>query len=84
MDAEPFPRAVEFDERVKKNLVSGNHRDLIRFPHMGKSAALAVPTSDHDLPMIYVMALQDQDEPLIFTHEGFQHGSISMRRFQIG
>jgi 4,5-DOPA dioxygenase extradiol len=84
MDAEPFPWAVEFDERVKKNLISGNHRDLIRLRNMGKSAALAVPTLDHYLPMIYVMALQDQDEPLTFTHEGFQHGSISMRCFQIG
>lgn len=84
MDAEPFPWAVEFDGRVKKNLISGNHRDLIRFPNMEKSAALAVPTLDHYLPMIYVMALQDQDEPLTFTHEGFQHGSISMRCFQIG
>jgi 4,5-DOPA dioxygenase extradiol len=84
MDAEPFPWAVEFDERVKKNLISGNHRDLIRFPNMGKSASLAVPTLDHYLPMIYVMALQDQDEPLTFTHVGFQHGSISMRCFQIG
>ena len=84
MDVEPFPWAREFDERVKENLISGNHRDLIRFRNMGKSATLAVPTLDHYLPMIYIIALKEQDEPLTFTHEGFQHGSISMRCFQIG
>ena len=84
MDAEPSPWAVEFDEWVKKNIISGNHRDLIRFRNMGKNAPLAVPTLDHYLPMVYVMALQDQGEPITFTHEGFQHGSISMRCFQIG
>ena len=84
MDAEPFPWAVEFDEKVKENLIRGNHRDLIQFRNMGKGASLAVPTLDHYLPMIYVIALQDKGEPLTFMHEGFQHGSISMRCFQIG
>jgi 4,5-DOPA dioxygenase extradiol len=83
-DAETFPWAVEFDERVKDNLLSGNHRELIEFREMGKSAPLAVPTLDHYLPMIYAIGLQEEGEPLTFTHEGFQHGSISMRCFQIG
>ncbi|KAF0218370.1 MAG: hypothetical protein FD174_2987 [Geobacteraceae bacterium] len=84
MAAEPPPWAVEFDELAKGNLLSGNHRDLIEFQNMGRSAPLAVPTLDHYLPMIYVIALQEENEPLTFTHEGFQHGSISMRCFQIG
>jgi len=83
MEAKPFPWAVEFDEQVKENLISHNHRDLIQFRNMGKSAALAVPTLDHYLPMIYVIALQEKDETLTFIHEGFQNGSISMRCFQI-
>jgi 4,5-DOPA dioxygenase extradiol len=84
MNAEPLPWALEFDEQVKKNLINGNHQDLIQFRNMGKSAALAVPTLDHYLPMIYIIALQERGEPFKFTHEGFQNGSISMRRFQIG
>lgn len=83
-DAKPFDWAVEFDERVKANLVSGNHEGLMRLTSMGETASLAVPTLDHYLPMIYTIALQGKDERLVFTHEGFQHGSISMRCFQIG
>ena len=84
MDAEAFPWAVEFDEQVKKSLVGGNHRNLVQFRKMGKSATLAVPTLDHYLPMIYVIALQEKGEPITFIHEGFQNGSISMRCFHIG
>jgi 4,5-DOPA dioxygenase extradiol len=84
INARSFEWAVEFDERVKSNLIQGNHRDLIRYPNMGRSADLAVPTLDHYLPMIYTIALQEKNEPLTFTYEGFQYGSISMRCFQIG
>ncbi len=82
--AKSFDWAVEFDEQVKSSLISGNHRDLIRYTNLGKTAVLAVPTLDHYLPMIYAIALREKNESLIFTHEGFQYGSISMRCFQIG
>lgn len=84
IDAKPFDWAVEFDEKVKANLLSGNHRDLIDYRNMGRTASLAVPTLDHYLPMIYAIALQEKDDPLRFVYEGFQHGSISMRCFRIG
>jgi len=82
--AKSFDWAVEFDELVKSNLIRGNHQDLIHYTNMGKTAVLAVPTLDHYLPMIYAIALQEKNEPLLFTYEGFQYGSISMRCFQIG
>ncbi|WP_406659875.1 4,5-DOPA dioxygenase extradiol [Methanolobus sp. ZRKC3] len=84
VDAEPYEWAVEFDEKVRSNLLSGNHRDLIEYQSMGETAPRAVPTLDHYLPMIYAIALQEKDEPLTFIHEGFQHASVSMRSFQIG
>ena len=83
IDAEPFIWAVEFDEKVKLNLLNKNHKNLIDFQKMS-DFALAVPTLDHYLPMIYIIALQEKNEPLRFVYEGFQHGSISMRCFQIG
>jgi 4,5-DOPA dioxygenase extradiol len=84
MDAKPVDWAVEFDENVKKRLLDRNYQDLINYRRMGESASLGVPSLDHYLPMIYAAALQEKDEPLTFTHEGFQNGSISMRCFQIG
>jgi 4,5-DOPA dioxygenase extradiol len=84
IEAKLFDWAVEFDEQVRSNLISGNHQDLIHYRNMGKAAALAVPTLDHYLPMIYAISLQEKNESLAFTYEGFQYGSISMRCFQIG
>jgi len=83
-NAEPYDWARDFDEKVKGVLVSRNEQDLIRYERLGPSAALAVPALDHYLPMIYAVALRGRSEPLAFTHEGFQHASISMRCFQIG
>jgi 4,5-DOPA dioxygenase extradiol len=84
IEADPVPWAREFGERVKEGLLSGNDRSLIQYAGLGPSASLAVPTLDHYLPLIYAVALREKDEPLAFTHEGFQYGSISMRCFQIG
>lgn len=84
MDAAPYPWAVEFDERVKECLLSGSHGDLLDLRTLGPSASLAVPTLDHYLPLVYVLALQERGEPVTFTHEGFQNASISMRCFQVG
>lgn len=84
VDAPVFDWAGEFDEKVKKSLLAGDHESLILYQDWGEAALLAVPTLDHYLPMIYALALQEKNESLVFTHEGFQHGSISMRCFQIG
>ncbi len=84
IDAKPFEWAMKFDEQVKQCLVSGNHKTLINYLELGKETNYAVPTQDHYLPMIYSIGLQRNGEPLKFIHEGFQHGSVSMRAFQIG
>ena len=76
--------AKQLDEIVKKSLLNYNHQKLINFKEMGDVANWGIPSWDHYLPLIYVIALQEKDEPVKFIHEGFQHGSISMRCIQIG
>jgi len=84
IDAEAFRWAQDFDKQVKANLINRNYQDLIHFHSMGEAATFAVPTLDHYLPMIYTIALQDNNEPLAFIYEGFQYASVSMRSFKIG
>jgi 4,5-DOPA dioxygenase extradiol len=84
IDAKPFKWAVEFDQKVKTDLIDGNHDALLDCENVNKAASYAVPTLDHYLPMVYVVSLQQKNEPIIFTHEGFQNASISMRCFRIG
>jgi len=83
INAAPYDWAVGFDEMVRSYLIRRDHSSLINYQKIN-GASLAVPTLDHYLPMIYVLALQGENDMLKFTYEGFQHGSISMRCFQIG
>jgi 4,5-DOPA dioxygenase extradiol len=84
IDATPFDWAVKFDQKVKQSLLNEDHKALLNYTDFGEEARLAVPTLDHYLPMVYTLALQQRGEPIKFIHEGFQHGSVSMRVFQIG
>jgi 4,5-DOPA dioxygenase extradiol len=84
MDAKPYDWAVNFDSIVKQCLVEQDHKALIEYEEIGKEALLSIPTTEHYLPMLYAAALQNHDEELIFSFEGFQNASISMRCFSIG
>lgn len=75
--------ARELDELVKEHLLSGRHDQLIDLSSMGDAARIGIPTWDHYLPMIYAIGLQEEED-ISFFHEGFQHGTISMRGFRLG
>jgi len=83
VDAQPYDWAIEFDEKVKSDLVHRNDEALLNCEDNRKTS-YAVPTLDHYLPMIYVVAMRGKNEPITFTYEGFQNRSISMRCFRIG
>jgi len=83
-NGKPERWAQEFDEAVKKNLDSGTHKPLIDYLKLTKEAATAVPTSDHYLPMLYVLGLQQKEEKVSYFFEGFQNANMSMRCFRIG
>jgi len=83
-EAEPYDWAVEFDAQVKHNLQNRNHQALLDCRNLSRATSLSVPTLDHYLPMIFAIALQQKDDDLTFTYEGFQNASVSMRCFKIG
>jgi 4,5-DOPA dioxygenase extradiol len=79
-----FDWAAEFDETVKRLILSGDHDALVHYEALGENAPLAIPTNEHFLPLLYVLALRQQGEPLRFFAEGVTLGTISMRAFRIG
>ena len=78
----PFDWAVEFDTWTKEHLTARKDGELVRYDTQGAAARLAVPTNDHYLPMLYILGALGAKEQIRFTHESFQHGSISMRCFE--
>jgi 4,5-DOPA dioxygenase extradiol len=81
---EPFDWAVRFEELARGLLLSGNHGPLIGYESLGEDARLSAPTPDHYLPLLYVIALQRENDEVGFPVEGFDGGSISMLSVQIG
>jgi 4,5-DOPA dioxygenase extradiol len=73
-----FDWAVRFNERIRAALASRDHRALIDFAGLGEDARLSVPTPEHYLPLLYVAALQRDDEVMSFPVDGYDLGSVSM------
>ena len=76
--------AAKFDERMKEFILSGDHGAVIAYPELGEAARLSVPTNEHFLPLLYVLALQDEGDRIGFFAEQVTLGSISMRSLRIG
>ncbi len=82
--AAPSDWALRFNEAVKENLRSGTHTALLDYHALGEDARLSVPTPEHYLPLLYVIALQQPDESIVFPIDGIDMGSLSMLTVVIG
>jgi 4,5-DOPA dioxygenase extradiol len=81
---EPFDWALRFDAAARSLIENRDHEPLINYETLGKDALLAVPTPDHYLPLLYILALQQDDDAVSFPVSGFDGGSISMTTVRIG
>lgn len=76
--------AIEFDQKIKQLIESGDHQPIINYKTLGKPAQLSIPTNEHYLPLLYSLALQEKSDDLKFFNEKTTMGSISMRSVKIG
>ena len=75
--------AARFDDDVAEHIATGHHEGLLGYETLGSDALLAIPTPEHYLPLLYVLALQREDDPVEFFNESVA-SSISMRSVIIG
>jgi 4,5-DOPA dioxygenase extradiol len=81
---EPYDWALRFEKMARERLLAGDFDPLVAYETLGRDAMLAVPTPDHYLPLVYVLAQYRDDEPIRFPVEGYDGGSISMLAVQLG
>jgi 4,5-DOPA dioxygenase extradiol len=74
--------AAGFDARVREHITKGDLATLAEFATL-PDAALAVPTPDHFLPLLYVLALRDAHDEVGFFNVATVYGSISMTCVEI-
>jgi len=52
-------------------ILAGDHKAIINYSKLGRSARLAVPTLEHYLPLLYVLGAQDKaDNVGFFRRQG--------------
>jgi 4,5-DOPA dioxygenase extradiol len=81
---EPFEWAVRFEDKARELLLAGDDGPLIAYGTLGSDADLSIPTPDHYLPLLYVIALRREGDPVRFPVEGVDGGSVSMLSVRIG
>jgi len=75
--------AQRFDEDIADRIAEGHHEGMLGYETLGPDALLAIPTPEHYLPLLYVLALQRDGESVEFFNEVVT-SSISMRSVLIG
>jgi 4,5-DOPA dioxygenase extradiol len=78
-----FDWALEANSIFKKLIREDGHQQLINYQNLGKSAAMAIPSAEHYLPLLYMLALKKNDEEVTFFNDKTVMGSISMTSLKI-
>lgn len=84
VDGFGFDWAIEANERMKEYILSDNHQALIDFKNQGKAFDLAIPTPDHFLPLLYALALKEDEEQVSIFNDKPVAGSLTMTSVKIG
>lgn len=79
-----FDWAYELNEKFKKLIADGNHQALINFNTISPDIKLAIPTSEHYLPLLYNLGLQRANETVSFFNDRAVGGSLTMTSLRIG
>ncbi|MBI5541830.1 MAG: 4,5-DOPA dioxygenase extradiol [Bacteroidia bacterium] len=75
--------AIEANEQMKKFILSNDHKQLINFKSQGKAFQLAIPTPEHYLPLLYALALKEENENITFFNDKLVGGSLTMTSVKI-
>ena len=81
---DPYDWAMRFEKAAKALILADDYKSLVDYETLGLDAALSIPTPDHYLPLLYVLAAKQEGEIIRFPVEGVDGGSISMLAVQIG
>lgn len=75
--------ALEANEKMKKYILEGSFNELIHYSSQGRAFNLAIPTPDHFLPLLYVLALKEENDSIDFFNDKAVAGSLTMTSLKI-
>jgi 4,5-DOPA dioxygenase extradiol len=75
--------AIEANEKMKKFILSNDHQSLINYRAQGRAFDLAIPTPEHFLPLLYVLAVKEENEIIEIFNDKPDMGSLTMTSIKI-
>jgi 4,5-DOPA dioxygenase extradiol len=75
--------ALEARAMMNKFILDGDHQQLINYQSQGKAYNLAIPTPEHYLPLLYALALKEEDETVTLFNDKPVGGSLTMTSLRI-
>jgi 4,5-DOPA dioxygenase extradiol len=78
----PYGWDIEFDQWIKQQLDKRDIQSIVNY-EKNKLGLMAAPTPDHYVPLIYSLALMNEDENIEHTFEEMLP-AFSNRGFRIG
>ncbi len=74
---------IEASIKMKSFINTDNHEALINFDKQGSAFKLAIPSAEHFLPLLYVLALKGKNEKVEFFNDKAVAGSLTMTSLKI-
>lgn len=76
--------AIEANDKMKEWILAGDFQKLVDFKKQGPAFDLAIPTSEHYLPLLYTLALKDEKDKATIFNDDPLGGSITMTSVKFG
>ena len=73
-----FDWAIEAQQLMRKLITEKQHHSLSEYQKLGAAMKLAIPTPEHYLPLLYVLAQQHATDKLLFFNDMPVAGSLTM------
>jgi 4,5-DOPA dioxygenase extradiol len=80
----PYEWATRFQSRIAALVEQHDHTPVVEYARAGDDARLCVPTPDHYLPLLYVLAQQRQSDVTTTIVDGFDLGAVGMLSLGLG
>jgi 4,5-DOPA dioxygenase extradiol len=75
--------AIEANSKMKQYILNGDYQKLINYKSQGKAFDLAIPTPEHFLPLLYTLALKEDNEKVTIFNDKAVGGSLTMTSIKI-
>jgi len=79
-----FDWALKMNDTFKQLIKGGDPWSLINYESLGRESALAIPTPEHYLPLLYSLGLRGSNDDILFFNDKAVAGSLTMTSVKFG